>query len=84
MSNIVSVIGFVAIVLGICKVWSLYGVGQYKKAQKRKAKIDYGFYMNGNRKIEIAGIGNDENGDYKVSEAIKNIKMPSEIRIKSK
>lgn len=84
MSNIVSVIVFVAIVLGICKGWSLYGVGQYKKTQKRKEKIDYGFYMNSNRKIEIAGIGSDENGDYKVSEAIKNIKMSSEIRIKSK
>lgn len=33
-------------------------------------------------KLGIVGIGNDENGDYKVSEAIENIELSSNIRIK--
>ena len=28
------------------------------------------------------GTGNDENGDYKVSEAIENIEMSGNVRIK--
>ena len=33
-------------------------------------------------KLKVVGEKTDRNGDYKVSEAIENIKMPENIRIK--
>lgn len=80
--DIVIVIGFIFAVIIICKIWSIYGIKQYKKAKKCKSGLKYGLYIDKDVELKIVGTGNDGNGDYKISEAIKNIKMPSDVRIK--
>lgn len=84
MSNDVRiVIGFIFILIVICKGWSLYVTREYKIAKERRLNLIYGFYINNIKETKIVGVGSDNNGDYDVSCAIKKVKLPSNIRIKA-
>lgn len=82
MENIIVVISFVVVLVELCRLWSLYIVKQYKKQNNNKLNLKYSLYLNDETKIELVGIGNDNNGDYDVSQAIKKIDMPNNRRIK--
>lgn len=83
MSNdITIVICFIIAVIAVCKVWNLYTMKQYRETKKKRLSITYGFYSNSVEKPQIAGVGNDENGDYDVAMAIKKIELPDDVRIK--
>ncbi|WP_368262098.1 hypothetical protein [Blautia wexlerae] len=83
MTNDVKVaIVFVVMLILVCRAWSCFGVRQYKKNKKNKLNLTYSVCADSAIKLGIVGIGNDENGDYKVSEAIENIELSSNIRIK--
>lgn len=78
------VIGFCIALVVICKLWNLLMMKQYDKAKKLKRdtyKINYECY-DAIEKLNLVGIGIDENGDYNVTEAIKNIELPDSVRIK--
>lgn len=80
MTNDVKVvIGFVILVILLCRAWSCFGIRQYKKNKESKLELKYNAFA---ITPQIMGTGNDENGDYKVSEAIENIEMSGNVRIK--
>lgn len=83
MENIIIVINFVVVLVELCRLWSLCIIKQYKKQNNNKLNLKYSLYLlNDKTKIELVGIGNDNNGDYDVSQAIKKIDMPNNRRIK--
>lgn len=82
MNDIIIVIGFVGVLIGLCIGWNLYAMNQYKKQKKNRLNLIYSLNINGENKIEIGGVGIDENGDFNVSQAIKKIEMSNDTRIK--
>lgn len=83
-NDIVVVVGFVVLVMAMCKVWNMYAMKQYNKLREKKLSMTYGFYVNNMEKPQLAGVGNDGNGDYDVAKAIQKIDLPDDIRIKLK
>ena len=81
-TDIIVVIGFIIALMFICKIFNLLMMAQYKKIKSNGLKLTYGCYMNNMKKLELAGAGGDENGDYEVSKAIKKIKLSDDVRIK--
>ena len=73
---------YVFIVIILLDIWSYFGIRQYKKNKESRLNLVYSVYADCAVKPGIVGTGNDENGDYKVSEAIENIELPGNIRIK--
>lgn len=82
-NEIVIVIGFIFTIAAMCKVWNLYAMKQYSESKEKKLGLTYGFYVDNLKFVEIEGTGNDENGDYDVTKAIKKIEMPDDVRIKA-
>lgn len=82
INNIIIVSGFIVVLIGLCKGWNLYAMNQYKKQKDDKLNLVYSLNMISENKIEIEGVGIDENGDFNVSQAIKKIEMLNDIRIK--
>lgn len=82
VNNIMIVIGFILVLIVICKIWNLYTMKQYLNSKKNKLSLTYGFYVNSTEKLKIVGVGSDENGDYDVAQAIKKIELPDNIRIR--
>lgn len=82
INNIIIVSGFIVVLIGLCKGWNLYAMNQYKKRRDDKLNLVYSLNMISENKIEIEGVGIDENGDFNVSQAIKKIEMLNDIRIK--
>lgn len=82
VNDMIIVIGFIVILIGLCKGWNLYAMNQYKKQKDNRLNLVYSLNMNSENKIEIGGVGIDENGDFNVSQAIKKIEMLNDIRIK--
>ena len=82
INDVKVVIVFVALVTFLCIAWSYFGIRQYKKNKESRLNLVYSVYADCAVKPGIVGTGNDENGDYKVSEAIENIELPGNIRIK--
>ena len=77
--DIITVICFVMIVIIACVAWNSYAMRQDEKTKQGTLNITYDFRVEA---LNIVGEGNDQNGDYDVSEAIEQIKMPDDIRIK--
>ncbi len=82
VNDIIIVIGFIGVVIGLCKCWNWYAMNQYKKQKDNKLNIVYNLTKSNQNKIKIEGIGIDKNGDYAVSQAIKKIKMLDSTRIR--
>lgn len=80
--EIIAVVCFVIIFAVACVVWNLIMMKQYEKMQDEKLNIEYSYYDNRKGSIELVGIDGDDNGDYDVSDAIKKIKLPDDVRIK--
>lgn len=78
-NDIIAVIVFIIALCIMCKAWNLYAMKQIKL--EAHLGLKYGFYNE--KKIELAGTGSDGNGDYNVSEAIKEVDVPTNIRIKA-
>lgn len=81
-NDVIIVIGFVVVLIVICKVWNLYAMKQYGKSKENSLGLTYGFYINSAENLKIAGVGSDGNGDYDVAKAIKKIELPDDVRIK--
>ncbi len=81
-SDIVAVIVFVIGVIFTCIAWNRYTMKRFIHPKTRNLNLIYGVYSGTKEKPKVVGEKTDRNGDYKVSEAIKNIKMPENIRIK--
>ena len=81
--DIIMVICFVIILMASCQIYHLFMMKQYQKAKiSRGTGLFFGCYMNHIEKLELAGIDDDENGDYDVRQAIKKIELPKDARIK--
>lgn len=78
INDIIAVIIFIIVLCIMCKAWNLYAMKQIKL--EAHLRLKYGFY---NEKIELTGTGSGGNGDYNVSEAIKEVDVPTNIRIKA-
>ena len=83
-NDIMIVIGFIIIVIAMCKIWNIYAMHQYKKSKEKRLGLTYCIDVNSTKKIQIVGVGNDENGDYDVATAISKTELPDNIRIKLK
>lgn len=81
-NDIIVVIGFIVLLVVICKVWNLYTMKQYKKSKANRLSLTYGFYVDSSEKLGIVGVGGDENGDYDVAKAIEKIELTDDVRIK--
>lgn len=81
-NDIIIVIGFIVVVIGLCKCWNWYAMNKYKKQKANRLNIVYNLTKSNQNKIKIEGIGIDKNGDYAVSQAIKKIKMLDSTRIR--
>lgn len=81
-NDVMVVIGFVIVLLVICKIWNLYTMKQYEKSKENRRSFTYGVYVDSAEKLGIVGVGNDENGDYDVAQAIKKVDLPKDVRIK--
>ena len=75
------IIGFVILLIAVCKIWNMYAMKQYEKSKEKSLGLTYGFYGN-IEKPEIVGVGNDMNEDYNVVQAIKKVDLPDNVRIK--
>lgn len=82
VNDIAVVIGFIVILIAICKMWNLYTMKQYKKLKENRLSLTYGFYVDNMTRLGIVGAGSDENGDYDVAQAIKKVELPDDVRIK--
>lgn len=82
VNDIVVVIGFVVVLIAICRMWNLYTMKQYKKSKANSLNLTYGFYADNTKGLGIAGAGSDGNGDYDVAQAVKKIELPDDVRIK--
>lgn len=83
--DIIAVVVFIITLISVCKVFNLWVMKQYKKEQtlkENRSKLTYGCYINNIEKLELAGVGDDGNGDYDISKAIKKIEMPNSVRIR--
>lgn len=80
-NDIIAVIVFIVVLCIMCKAWNVYAMKQIK--HENHLGLKYGSYINDEKKIELAGTESDGNGDYSVSEAIKEIDIPANIRIKA-
>lgn len=76
------VIGFIVVLITICKMWNLHTMKQYEKSKENRLRLTYGFYVGNTERLKIVGVGSDENGDYDVAQAIKEAKLPNDVRIK--
>ena len=79
---IVAVIVFVIGVIFACIAWNRYTMKRFIHPKTRN--LIYDVYSGTKEKLKVVGEKTDRNGDYKVSEAIKNIKMPENIRLQAK
>lgn len=77
--DIIYIISFIMLVIIACITWNLHAMKQYEKSKQNTLDIIYDFNV---EKLNIAGEGNDKNGVYDVSDAIEEIKMPCDLRIK--
>lgn len=81
--DILMVICFVIVLIASCQIYHLLMMKQYRKGTiRRGTELIFGGYINYIEKIELAGIDDDENGDYDVCQAIKKIDLPEDTRIK--
>ena len=78
------VIGFILIIMLICKLWNIIMMKQYEKESNTEINniIKYGTYIEGFAKLELAGTGNDGNSDFEFKQAVKKIDVPDDVRIK--
>lgn len=81
-NDIMIVIGFVVLLIVVCKMWNFYAMKQYEKKKETRLSLTYGFYTDNLEKLEIVGVGSDGNGDYDVVQAIKKAELPDDVRIK--
>ncbi len=77
--DIIYIISFIMLVIIACITWNLHVMKQYEKSKQNTLNIIYDFNV---EKLNIAGERNDKNGVYDVSDAIEEIKMPCDLRIK--
>lgn len=82
VNNIIIVMGFILVIIAICKIWNLYTMKQYLNSKKNKLGLKYSFYAGSTKKLKIVGVGSDGNGDYDAAQAIKKIELPDDIRIR--
>lgn len=82
LNDIIVVIGFIILVIVLCKSWNLYTTKRYLKSKEYRLNLTYGFYVDNMEKLEIVGVGDDKNGDYTVSQAIKKVDLTDDVRIK--
>lgn len=81
--DIIMVICFVIVLIASCQIYHLFMMKQYRKGTIRRGTgLIFGGYINYIEKIELAGVDDDENGDYDVCQAIKKIELPEDARIK--
>ena len=81
--DIIMVICFVIVLIASCQIYHLFMMKQCRKATIRRGTgLIFGCYINHIEKIELAGIDDDENGDYDVCQAIQKIELPEDARIK--
>lgn len=81
--DILMVICFVIVLIASCQIYHLFMMKQYRKGTIRRGTgLIFGGYINYIEKIELAGVDDDENGDYDVCQAIKKIELPEDTRIK--
>lgn len=81
-NDIMVVIGFIVVLIAICKMWYLYTMKQYEKSKENRLRLTYCFYVDNMERLEIVGVGSDGNGDYDVAQAIKKAELPDGVRIK--
>lgn len=83
--DIIIVICFVISFIVFCRVWNRWMMKKYERMKSENGDmkgIQYGSYIDNIKELELTGVGADGNSDYRVSEAIKKIKLPETVRMK--
>ena len=83
-SDIIAVIAFVVVILIVCKIWSSRVTKTYDLNEQKTLGFVFECFTGKTKEatLLIVGTGTDTNGDYTAPEAIKEIELSKETRIK--
>lgn len=85
MNDIIMVVIFIFLLIIFCILWNKKMMKIYKKIQSQKnhfQNLKFNIDLDKIIDLKLVGTGNDENGDYEINDAIKNIRMPDNINLR--
>ncbi len=82
--DVLIVLGFVIVVIMLCKCWNMIILNRFEKNKtiKNNNTLKYGTYIDSFETLELVGAGDDGNSDFEFWQAVKEIEVPNDIRIK--
>lgn len=81
-NDIIIGVSFFIVVIISCNIYSSILMHFYNKSAKKDNSLESYQYDVNIDKLELAGVENDKNTDFKFIQAVENIQMSNDVRVR--